>query len=292
MITSMNSACKNVDISLTDIIKSPRQGVEIMHNETEPREIKVKTVERTLMLLEILAQESSPLNLTRLSQLSKLSISTVYRLLSTLCRSGFVERDKPTGQYRLGLKAFLVGNAALQRVDIRSTALPFLTTLAEKTGESVYLAILAKHHIIYSDGIKGVSHMQIGVQTGIPIPAFQTGAGKVLLAHLPPAEQHSLSEVFCEDHLPMEALQFRKELQTTLYQEYAVNTSDSGAIREISTPIFNYQQNCVGAISLFCPASGEFLTERENILLNQVKESSMAISRAMGFPARLSHNRL
>ena len=93
---------------------------------TEPKEIKVKTVERTLMLLEIMAEESTPLSLTKLGNLSKLSVSTTYRLLSALCRSGFIEKERATGHYKLGLKSFLIGNAALQSVELRPTALPYM----------------------------------------------------------------------------------------------------------------------------------------------------------------------
>jgi IclR family acetate operon transcriptional repressor len=113
-----------------------------MKTNIKQREIRVQTVERSLMLLEILAEQNTPLTLTRIGQLTKLNLSSAYRILNTLCRSGFVEREKVTGHYQLGLKAFLIGNAVLQRLNIREVALPHLNQLVQNINESVYLAII------------------------------------------------------------------------------------------------------------------------------------------------------
>ncbi len=116
---------------------------------TKQREIRVQTVERSLKLLEVLAEQSTPLTLTRIGQLSNLNLSSAYRILNTLCRSGFVEREKTTGHYQLGLKAFLIGNAVLQRMNIREVALPYLSRFVENTNETIYLAILSHQNVIY-----------------------------------------------------------------------------------------------------------------------------------------------
>jgi DNA-binding IclR family transcriptional regulator len=255
-----------------------------MRSAAEPREIKVKTVERTLMLLEILAEHNSLLSLTRLSQLSKLSVSTTYRLLNTLCRSGFVERDKLTGHYKLGLKAFLIGNAALQSVELRSTALPYLSHLAQECGESVYLSILSNQNIVYSDCAKTAGPIQIGIQTGVPVPACQTSSGRVLMAFLTPPEQQKFIDQFTAGQLIANPRQFAEELQQVRTAGYSAGISDfSGTVREISVPIFNYLKSCVGALSIFRPVFGDQLSPQELALLAKVQAASHEISRAMGY---------
>jgi IclR family transcriptional regulator, acetate operon repressor len=252
---------------------------------TEPKEIKVKTVERTLDLLGVLAEQNTPIPLTRVSQIAKLSISTTYRLLSTLCRSGFVERDKISAHYRLGLKAFLIGNAALQNIELRPIALPHLNQLALNLGESIFLAIISNQNVIYSDCIRTAGPIQVGIQTGMPIPACQTSSGKVLIANLSLHEQQVLAEFFLSNHLLTDKQKFLEELTSIRLQGFCSGMSGVGeTIREISVPIFNYLRMCAGTISVFRMVNGAVLTEVEENILTLVRKTSIDISRAMGYP--------
>lgn len=133
-----------------------------MKTNSSQREIRVQTVERSLMLLEILAEQNTPLSLTRIAQLANLNISSVYRILNTLCRSGFVEQEKTTSQYQLGIKAFLIGNAVLQRINIREVALPYLEQFALKNHESIYLAILSNRNVVYTDAVRSWARFKSG----------------------------------------------------------------------------------------------------------------------------------
>lgn len=248
------------------------------------QEIKVKTVERTLMLLEVLAEQNIPLSLTKISRLGKLSISTTYRLLNTLNRNGFVERDKTTGFYKLGLKAFLIGNAALKSMELRQIALPYLNHLSQSIHESVYLGILTNQNVIYSDCVKTSGPIQIGVQTGVPLPAYQTSSGRLLLAFLTSTERNELIELFYKDRLIPDRDLFLEELEQIKTQGYAAGSNETmGQIREISVPVFNYLKNCTGSISIFKPITQSQLTESDRKSLDTMKDTGYSLSQALGF---------
>jgi IclR family acetate operon transcriptional repressor len=254
-----------------------------MKSNSELKEIKVQTVDRTLMLLEILAEEKTPLTLTRLGQLSKLSLSTIHRLMSTLCRAGFVEREKNSGCYKLGLKAFLIGNAALQSVDLRPTAIPFLSQLAQGSQAPAYLAVLSNQDVIYSDCVRTASPIQIGIQTGTPIPGCQTSSGKVLVAYAQPGTQQNLIDYYHSNRLISNPDKMAEELKTIKSQGFCAEISNlGGALREIAAPVFNHISNCVGAVSVFRLAQGERLTNVEEPLVTQVRSTAIQISYAMG----------
>ncbi|HEX3048810.1 MAG TPA: IclR family transcriptional regulator [Bacillota bacterium] len=254
-----------------------------MRSNSELKEIKVKTVDRTLMLLEILAEEKTPLTLTRLGQLSKLSLSTIHRLMSTLCRSGFVEREKNTGCYKLGLKAFLIGNAALQSVDLRPTAIPFLSQLAQGSQAPAYLAVLSNQDVIYSDCVKTPGPFQIGVETGTPIPGCQTSSGKVLVAYAQPVAQQNLIDYYHSNRLISNREGMVEELKLIKSQGFCSEISSlGGAIREIAAPVFNHISSCVGAVSVFRLVQGEKITSMDESLVTQVKSTAIQISYAMG----------
>jgi IclR family acetate operon transcriptional repressor len=256
-----------------------------MNPNRELKEVKVKTVEKTLFLLELLADQNLPLSLTRIGQLSNLSISTVYRLLNTLCRSGFVERDKLTGHYKLGIKAFLIGNAALQKVELRQVALPHLTQLAKTCNNSVYLSIFSQQNVFYSDCIRTSSPIQIGIQTGIPIPACRTSSGRVLIAHFSLEEQLNLADFYYKNSLISDQQAFLKELAVIQKNGYSCDAGDfGGTVREFSAPIFDHSKRCVGAASIFGPIVDINLTEADCKIIQQLKTATTDISKALGCP--------
>lgn len=258
-----------------------------MRSSAEPKEVKVKTVEKTLKLLEILAEYSAPLPLTRLGQISKLSLSTAHRLLNTLCHSGFVERDQATGHYKLGLKAFLVGNAALKNVELRPVALSFMNKLSKQIEESVYLAILSGRDVIYSDAVKTSRPIQIGIQTGLPVPACQTSSGKILLAYLPLTEVQFFLCEYQGKELIADSNRFVEELRQIKENGFASEIAVLGGnIREMSAPIFNHLGVCIGTIGVFHPAYHGLLTDAEQQVMAQVKETAAEISKALGFSRR------
>lgn len=255
-----------------------------MRSQRELKEVKVKTVEKTLSLLELLAEQNIPLSLTRISQLSNMSISTVYRLLNTLTRSGFIERDRLTGYYQLGLKAFLIGNAALQKVELRNVVLPFMNTLSRNSQESVYLAIFSQQNVFYTDCVKTSTPVQLSIQTGMPFPACQTSSGKVFVAYLTLEEQLDLIDFYVRNEFIKDTQGFLKELAQIQRNGYSAGVSHfGGLVREFSVPIFNHSKACVAAISIFGSVVQAELTDAEKELLNQLKSTGAEISKALGY---------
>ncbi len=261
-----------------------------MKTKNEQREIRVQTVERSLMLLEVLAEQNTPLTLSRIGQLTQLNLSSVYRILNTLCRSGFVEREKATGHYQLGLKAFLIGNAVLKRLNIREVALPHLNQFVENNKESIYLAILSNQSVVYTDAVKTMGPIQIGIQTGLQVPACQTNAGKILLANLMEQEQQLFCMQYFQENLITNQQSFQSELVSLKAQGFSdglINFKET--IREISVPVYSYLGKCIGAISVFLQANNSITRDQEHILLNQVNATAQKISLAMGYRPALSN---
>jgi DNA-binding IclR family transcriptional regulator len=255
-----------------------------MRVNSTPREIRVQTVERSLLILEIMARQNAAISLTQIGKLVKLNLSTTYRLLNALCRSGFVEREKTSGNYRLGLKAFLIGNTVLQRIDLREIALPFLTELVQSCNESAYLAILSNQDVVYTDGVKTTGPIQISIQTGLQVPACQTGAGKMLLAGLEPRQQSTIANQYAQENVIKNSQDFLTELNTLRRQQYSAGVSSfNAAIHELSVPVYSYSNQCAGTVSVFYQNNGPDSGDRETGLLEQVRETAGKISRAMGY---------
>ena len=70
--------------------------------------------------------------ISELARHLRLDRSTTYRILLSLERAGFVEKDEEAGTYSLGLAAFEIGNAYLMQTDLIQVSKPIMADLASK----------------------------------------------------------------------------------------------------------------------------------------------------------------
>ena len=147
-----------------------------------------------MSILELLAEDGSPMKLSAISNKLNLNISTVHRLLNTLVIWDYVEQDPYIGRYRLGIKTFEIGNKALYALDIRTIAKPYLRSMVEKSNETANMAILVKGEVVYIDQVETHNIIKMFASPGIRGPAYCTGSGKALLATLSDHEINRLAQ--------------------------------------------------------------------------------------------------
>ena len=115
--------------------------------------------------------------------------STVSRLLATLAAAGYVDQST-NGRYRLGIRLVQLGNAVVDRLDLRELARPELERLVDAVGETATLSVAGGHEAVTVDFVRSPSSVQGVAQLGRPSVAHATATGKVLLAYagvgLPP----------------------------------------------------------------------------------------------------------
>lgn len=139
----------------------------------------VQSVDRALLLLELLAQAGGRLPITDLASRSGLSLSTVHRLLASLAARGYVRQDSDR-RYALGTSLLPLGDAATRLLG--SWALPFLSQLAERCGETSNIAVLEDDHVVYVAQAPGRHRMRMFTEVGRRALPHSTAVGKVLMA--------------------------------------------------------------------------------------------------------------
>jgi DNA-binding IclR family transcriptional regulator len=252
--------------------------------------ITVQSVSRALMLLEIMAKENNTISLSELARKAYLKMATVHRLLYTLMNRGFVEQDKVTLRYRLGIKTFEIGNAALMINDLRSMIRPFLKQLSERINETINLAVLDATEVVYIDQIESTNIVIVKMfaRIGSRGPAYCTGTGKVLLADLPIHElRKRLSEIelikFTEytitdiDKLIEKMIQIKKD-------GYALDFSERDlGVTCVAAPIKNFEGKVQAAISVSAPEQRMLMSRIEHEILPVTLEIAGQISRQLGY---------
>jgi len=255
------------------------------------KEKPVQSVERTLRILELMAEKGNPMTLSEISNKLGLKISTTHRLLKTLIMKGFAEQDPYTGKYQLGIKTFRIGNTALYTLDIRSVARPYLKALKEKYKETTNLAVLDQGDVVYIDQVESEKMVKMIARLGSRGSSHSNAVGKVLLAHLSDLElERFLKQKKLDRYTPRyittaEAL--KKELEKVRIQGYAIDLEETEeGICCVASAIWNHQGKAVAAIGISGPNSRINLNYIDKELAPAVKNTAEEISLKLGYQGK------
>ena len=254
---------------------------------------RVQSVERALLLLEILSEVGEPVSLSELTEKASLNISTVHRLLHTLMSSHFVEQDLNSGKYRLGLRMFEIGSKALYNLDIRQVAKPDLQEMVDKCNETANLAILEQGEVVYIEQVESTNMIKMFARVGSRGSAHCTAAGKALLAYVNESE---LDEIISKKGLAkftkntiIDPDSLRKELKCIREQGYSLDMEEmEEGVNCVAAPIMNYENKVIAAVSVSGLASRITREHLENFLIEIVKETAMKISLNLGYKQNIN----
>ncbi len=249
----------------------------------------VKSLARALRLLEALREAPEGLSLSAVRTRTNLPKATIHRLLGTLIQEGFVEQAN--GVYRVGVKAFVVGNAFLAHLDLRSRALPYLFDLRNRTGETVQMAVLENLQVVYVERVLSLSPVAyMKSRVGAVLPAYCTGLGKALLAFAPSdLVQRYLDTVALDPvtpHTITDRRRFLEELAEVRRLGHAVDRGErEESVRCIASPVFNHERAVVAAVSAAGPAERMPWPLEGSVLADLVVQAARQISAALGCPS-------
>lgn len=145
----------------------------------------VRAVERALDVLMCFNQQTPELSMTEIADQIGIHKSTVHRLLATLEKNRFVQRDPATGAYRLGIRLLQMAYLTLEQNDLRRLAAPFMQALNQKYQENIHLAILEDGDVVFLSILESPQRVKLAAAVGQRLPAFATASGKSMLAFMP-----------------------------------------------------------------------------------------------------------
>lgn len=250
----------------------------------------IQAVSHALDLLEQFYDDVDELGVTELSKRLQLHKNNVFRLLATLESRGYIEQNKATENYRLGLKSLELGQTFIKQMGLLRQAKPILEHLVEESNETAYVSIYKENHIVYLDVIESNLTVRVASRVGSRLPAYSTASGKIHMAYMSEEDlddlisgmefvQHTQATISDADTL-------RKELETVRENGYALDDEEMDpGVRCIAAPIRDYTRRIVGAISISGP-SMRVTDERINKdLVELITTSAQDLSVRLGYPA-------
>src|SRR4026209_837335 len=101
----------------------------------------IQSVSHAIDVLEQFHDNVDEIGVTELSKRLKLHKNNVFRLLATLEARGYIEQNKITENYRLGLKCLQLGQTFIHQMGLLLQSKAVLLELSKATRESAYVAI-------------------------------------------------------------------------------------------------------------------------------------------------------
>lgn len=220
----------------------------------------LSTLDKGLVVLELLARQGGArgLTLTELSRALCMNRTTCFRFLTTLRARGYVERDRATDRYRLGIRVLFLSSALLGTLDLRRIAKPHLERLCDDTGELVQLTMLDGDEMVTLERVR--SKQALALQTaevGARRPAYCTAGGKATIAYLPPDE---VGRILAGG---MPARTARTITTPEAMRDHLAHVRERGFawddeewipdVRCVAAPVFNHEGGVMGTVSVCMP---------------------------------------
>ena len=227
--------------------------------DSENYTIGVRAVERAVDILVCLGR--SELNLTEISREVNLSKSTVYRILVSLARKGFVAKCSGTGRYLVGWGILeLLSGTLSQSQSLVQSASFYMEKLWRHTRETITLCIHKGFSRLCIAEIPSPHPLKYTVGIGISLPLQAGAPGKLLLANLSTSE---LKKIL--GHINFRSLtnrtitdknQLLQELKLIRKQGWATSFGELiEGVSCLAVPVVDRQEKVVASLNILGPST-------------------------------------
>lgn len=247
---------------------------------------RVQVMDRALDLMEQLSTSEQGLSITELSRRTGLPKSTVHRILNTFASRHYVEKKSDTDFYVLGYKFVEIASIYLNKIVLKTEAVPIMHGIACMFNATSYLGVLEANEVMYLERVEPLNSLRLYSQIGKREPLYCTALGKVLLSSLEKPEYNALIQsLTLKQHTPNTITDIRTlgiEVDQVRVNGYAVDRAEHEAgIYCLAVPIYDYTRKVMAAMSV----SGPDLFEVNDItsMLEKMQEASANLSQRMGY---------
>ncbi len=256
----------------------------------EKKSYVIQSVTNALNLLEEFKANRDELGVTELSKRLHLHKNNVFRLLATLESKGYIEQNKATENYRLGVKSLELGQTFIKQLGLVRQAKPFMKEIVDKCNEMSYIGVIRQNSVVYLDVEEAGQTVKVASRVGWRLPIHCTAIGKAQIAF---ASEEELEKLGILDHMErftpntiVDKGEFIKHLKDVAKRGYALDNEEYNlGVKCVGAPLMDYTGRVVGGISVSGPSfrmTDEILRKE---IIPAVKEAGEKVSKRLGFGA-------
>ena len=224
---------------------------------TKRRNNFTQSVDRAVTVMELLSRRGWS-GVTEVANELGINKSTAYRLLNTLRDRGLVEQDAATEKYRLGFGLVMLASSVTADLDVARCSRPVCDWLAERTRETVTVAVLEGDDavILYQSNSRS-SALSVD-WSGMHTPLHATAAGKIFLHYMPGDQQRRILKRSLQrytENTIVDPKALREELQRDHGRDYWYTIEElEVGLNAIAAPVRCAVGVVVAAVSVSGPA--------------------------------------
>jgi len=260
-----------------------------MVRRKEPSSL-IKAVNSALDLLEEFKGDKDELGVTELSKRLDIHKNKVFRLLATLETKGYIEQNKDTENYRLGVQSLKLSQTFIKQLGLVPPVKPFLKEIVKQCNEMAYIGIIRQNSVICLDVEESNQAVKVANHVGLRLPIHCTAIGKAQIAYATEGELEKLGvldnmERFTPNTI-VNRVEFIKHIKEVAKQGYALDNEEyNPGVKCVAVPIRDYTGRVVGGISV--PGPSYRMTEAvlKGEIIPIVKVAGEKASKSLGFGA-------
>lgn len=210
--------------------------------------------------------------------------TTVHRILYSLEKLGYIEKDGTRARYELGAKFFELSGPAIHFRRLQSVSKSVMQNLLLRFGETINLGVLDDGQVTYIDVLQSPSALRIAAVPGERNPVHSTSLGKAMLAFMPENEVEAIL-----DRQPMIKRTPRTITQKKHFLEHLASVRESCIALDmeenltgvicVAAPIHDQSGRVIAGISISGPASR--MDSKLGTIQEELKESAQDITRML-----------
>jgi IclR family KDG regulon transcriptional repressor len=248
----------------------------------------IQSVSHALDVLEQFNGNIEEIGVTELSKRLKLHKNNVFRLLATLEARGYIQQNKSTENYRLGLKCLQLGQSFIHQMGLLLQSRAILEDLAKLTKESAYVAVRKGTGIVPLDFVEPVRAVRVVSFLGTALPVHCTAAGKIYLVFEADGElSHGNSGELKRytDNTVVDGAALAAQKQEIGAAGYAIEQEEfTEEVSSVAVPIRDYTRMLVGAIAVVGPSQRLTTDVIKNEVVPKVVRAGDELSKRLGYP--------
>ncbi|MCI0389970.1 MAG: substrate-binding domain-containing protein [Acidobacteria bacterium] len=220
---------------------------------------RVRSADRTLDLLELLAARGAGAGFNEIADALELPRSSLSTLLRTLTTRRYVTRTSDGKRFRLGQKVLDLSAGYRHDGNRLDAAVQAMRNLARQTGEAAQVAVLDGAEAVYVAAESGPRTLLAAVPPGRRIPARSTAIGRCLLAGLNEEELDALFGEKPEQPAPRASgptFDLKRELDQVRRLGFAYDVEESVAgLHCVAAPVNDASGRTLAALAVLIPQS-------------------------------------
>ncbi|MBI9047107.1 MAG: IclR family transcriptional regulator [Anaerolineaceae bacterium] len=248
---------------------------------------RINSIQRACQILKCFSLSRPELSLVEISNLTQIPKPTVFRILSTLEESRFIQRTTDPNKYQIGILGFELGSVYLGHLSVERIAHPIMDELAVDYGMSTNLGMLDDGKVVYLATSDPRDVMRYNPIIGYRHFIHCSALGKMLVAD---QTSDNISAMLEKHGMPAlsefsitEKEVFLNQVETVRLKQHAIDDQESAVgMFCLAVPIRNHEGNVRFAMSISGPKL-RFSGDQFDHVLSKMKEGASKISEQLGW---------